>query len=171
MTKILDKNFFTGNALTVAENIIGKYLVRDIDGQEIALMINEVEAYDGHHDKACHASKGKTPRTEVMFEGGGIFYVYFIYGIHWMLNIVVGAKDYPAALLIRGAGDINGPARLTKFLNINKELNQKKATRESGLWFEDRGEIIDIAKIKRVPRIGVAYAGEEWAQKPYRFIL
>jgi DNA-3-methyladenine glycosylase len=133
-------------------------------------MITETEAYDGPHDKACHAHKGRTGRTEVMFGEAGHWYVYFVYGMHHMLNMVTGPIGYPAAVLIRGVEHINGPGKVTKELSIYKDLNTKKAVRENGLWIEDRGVIIDPVHILRTPRIGVTYAGE-WAQKPYRFVM
>lgn len=171
MKKVLTKEFFEKDAVEVAENLLGKYLVRKIGGKEIALRINEVETYDGFEDKASHAHKGKTERNKVMFGEAGNWYVYLVYGMHNMLNIVTGKEHYPAAILIRGAGDISGPGRLTKFLKIDKKLNAKSASVETGLWFEDRGELVDKTKIKRVPRIGVDYAGPIWAKKNYRFIL
>jgi len=171
MRKILTKKFFERSALEVAENLLGKYLVRKISGKEIALKINEVEAYDGFEDKASHAHKGRTERNKVMFGEAGRWYVYLVYGMHNMLNIVTGGKDYPAAILIRGAGELSGPGRLTKFLKINKKLNGKNASVETGLWFEDRGDVIDNKKIKRSARVGVDYAGPIWAKKDYRFVL
>jgi DNA-3-methyladenine glycosylase len=177
---ILPPAFFNRPVLKVAPELLGKYLVRRIGrgqaSKTIALPITEVEAYDGPHDKACHASKGRTARTAPMFGPGGRFYVYFCYGIHWMLNIVTGPKGYPAAILIRAAGGINGPAKLTKHLQISKSLNKKPADKASGLWFEDRGtnrskDRIAKKDIKRSPRIGVDYAGPVWAKKPYRFTL
>ncbi len=156
--------------LDVGQELLGKYLVRQVGGVVDARMIVETEAYDGPNDKACHAYKGRTPRTDVMFGEAGHWYVYFVYGMHHMLNIVTGPVGYPAAVLIRGVEKINGPGRITKHLSIYKDLNTKKAVRESGLWIEDRGVIIDPARILRTPRIGVAYAGE-WAQKPYRFVV
>lgn len=167
----LNKNFFERNTLEVAENLLGKYLMRNIGGKEIALKINEVEAYDGFEDKASHAHKGKTERNKVMFGEAGNWYVYLVYGMHNMLNIVTGGKNYPAAILIRGARDLSGPGKLTKFLKINKKLNGKTASLKTGLWFEDRGEDVDSKKIKRTSRIGVDYAGSVWAKKDYRFIL
>lgn len=171
MRKVLNKKFFAGNTLKVAENLLGKYLVRKIGAKEIALKINEVEAYDGFEDKASHAHKGKTERNSVMFGEAGNWYVYLVYGMHNMLNIVTGKKHYPAGVLIRGVGNINGPGKLTKFLKIDKKLNNKNASVDTGLWFEDRGEKISKAKIKRVSRIGVDYAGPIWAKKDYRFVL
>jgi DNA-3-methyladenine glycosylase len=170
MNTILSKTFFNRPTLTVAQDLLGKYLVRQVKGQLVALEINEVEAYDGPSDRACHAARGKTPRTAVMFGPAGHFYVYFVYGVHWMLNIVTGREGYPAAILIRGAGNITGPARLTKFLGIDKTFNAAAAAKSSGLWIEDRGVIVPRHLTQRTPRIGVAYAGAVWAAKPYRFL-
>ena len=170
MKKVLTQEFFNRPMLEVAKELLGKYLVRQIDGQDLVLPITEVEAYDGFEDRASHASRGMTARNEVMFGQAGCFYVYFTYGMHWMLNVVTGEKGYPAAVLIRSAGDISGPARLTKFLKIDKKLNGLKAEKRSGLWFEDRGLDLNIKKVVRTPRIGVAYAGPVWANKNYRFV-
>ena len=170
MRRMLKPRFFNRPALAVAQNLLGKFIVRRYRGQETALMITEVEAYDGHQDKASHASRGQTERNSVMFGAAGFWYVYFVYGNHWMLNIVTGPKDYPAAVLMRGTNEVVGPARLTKFLQVDKKLNGKKAGRAAGLWIEDRGVRIVKNKIKRRPRVGVDYAGE-WTKKPYRFVL
>lgn len=171
MRRILDKIFFEKNTLEVAKGLLGKYLIRKIGDKEIALKINEVEAYDGFEDKASHASKGKTERNKIMFDEAGNWYVYLVYGMHNMLNIVTDKEHYPAAVLIRGAGEIDGPGKLTKFLKINKKLNGGNASIKTGLWIEDRGELVDEKKIKRTPRIGVDYAGPTWSKKEYRFIL
>lgn len=170
MRQILSSHFFRRPTLVVALELLGKFIVRRWRGKEIALAIAEVEAYDGPNDLASHASHGRTERNKVMFGPAGFWYVYFTYGMHWMLNIVTGPKDYPAAILLRGAGDIVGPGRLTKFLHIDRHLNGKKANRASGLWIEDRGVKIEARNIRRTPRIGVAYAGA-WAKKKYRFFL
>ena len=166
---MLAEAFFGRPSLKVAEALLGKYLVRRIGDVEIAAMIHETEAYIGPEDLACHASKGRTPRTDVMFGPAGVWYVYFCYGIHWMLNIVTDGEDHPSAVLLRGAGDWTGPARLTKAMSIDKTLNGQPATLASGLWIEDRGVRIAKGKIERTPRIGVDYAGE-WAARPYRFL-
>jgi DNA-3-methyladenine glycosylase len=167
MRKILRKEFFEQPTLVVAENLLGKFLVR---GGKV-YMITEVEAYDGFEDKASHASRGETPRNTVMFREAGVWYVYFVYGMHHMLNIVTGAKGYPAAVLIRGVEGISGPARLTKALGVDRKMNEQKAEPEGGLWIEDCGIIIPKNRIEKTPRIGVAYSGEEWAGKPWRFVL
>ena len=168
MNKLLSKNFFERPTLTVCEDLIGKYLVSK---NGLALMITEVEAYDGFDDKASHASSGKTSRNEIMFESGGYIYMYLIYGMYWMLNIVTGQKDYPAAILIRGAKEVSGPGRLTKHLNLDKSFNKKILSKETRLWIEDRGFYPAKKLIRKTPRIGVAYAGPIWANKPYRFVM
>ena len=168
---LLRQKFFDRPTLTVAKELIGKYLVRKIGKKVVALQITETEAYDGFEDRASHASRGKTPRNKPMFGPPGHFYVYFTYGMHWMLNVVTGKKGYPAAILIRGAGEYNGPAKLTKALRIDKKLNKKFASPKTGLWFEDRGDGIESYKVKSLKRIGVDYAGPVWSKKKYRFVL
>ncbi len=171
MGKILSQKFFNQLTFKIAENLLGKFLTRKYRGKEISLMITEVEAYDGFDDKASHASRGKTERNKIMFDKSGKWYVYFTYGMHWMLNIVCGQKNYPAAILIRGTREIKGPARLTKYLKIDKKFNGKIANQKTGLWIEDRGIKIKKSQIIKTKRIGVEYAGKIWANKPYRFIL
>ena len=168
---MLHRKFFKRPTLVVAKELLGKYLVRKIGTKTIALKVTEVEAYDGPRDRASHAVRGKTVRNAPMFGPAGQCYIYFTYGIHWMLNIVTGPENYPAAILIRGTDRVSGPARLTKFLHIDKKLNEKPATRKTGLWFEDRGERVGSRQIKRAPRVGVAYAGPVWSKKLYRFVL
>lgn len=169
--KILDSSFFNRKTTAVAKELLGKYIVRKRGDEITALMLSEVEAYEGFSDKASHAHKGITKRNAVMFGPAGYFYVYLCYGMYWMLNIVTERKDFPAAILIRGAGKLNGPGKLTKFLEIDGTINGLNASDNSSLWFEDRGIIIPNNKIRRTPRIGVHYAGEIWANKPYRFII
>lgn len=176
MRKILEEHFFNRNPQGVARDLLGKFLIRKEDNQEVALVITETEAYDGTDDKACHASKGRTPRTEVMFGPSGVFYVYLCYGMHWMLNIICHEKNYPAAVLIRGAialdgTVVDGPGKLTKFLGINQHFNTKKANKSTGLWLEDRGLVFQPRAIQQTSRIGIDYAGPIWAQKPWRFVI
>ncbi|MBI2889014.1 MAG: DNA-3-methyladenine glycosylase [Candidatus Liptonbacteria bacterium] len=180
MRKVLKKSFFNRPTLSVAKELLGKFLVRRMSTKTVAVMLTEVEAYDGPEDKASHASRGITPRTKIMFGRAGRFYVYLTYGMHWMLNVVTGAKGYPAAILIRAGVAyhlpltasklISGPARLTKYLRIGKSFNGKPATRKTGLWFENRGIKISAKDIVAGKRIGVEYAGA-WAKKPYNFKL
>jgi DNA-3-methyladenine glycosylase len=165
--KVLQKDFFEQKTPVVAEQLLGKFLVRD----GVAYMITETEAYDGFHDKASHASRGETPRNKVMFGEAGVWYVYFVYGMHNMLNIVTGKEKNPAAVLIRGVEGISGPARLTKALKIDRAMNEKKSEPKNGLWIEDRGISVTKKQIEKTPRIGVDYAGPEWAGKKWRFVI
>ena len=170
MRRILGETFFRRKATTVARELIGKFLVKRSGKKTTALMITETEAYDGFGDKASHAHRGMTARNAPMFGHPGRWYVYFVYGMHWMLNIVTDTAGYPAAVLIRGLEGLNGPARLTKRLKIGKAENGEPADKTSGLWIEDRGIRVPASRIGRGPRIGVAYAGA-WAEKPYRYFL
>ncbi|MCX7953878.1 MAG: DNA-3-methyladenine glycosylase [Bacteroidales bacterium] len=165
--KILSCDFFLDDVLNICPKLLGKYLVRKIDDKKIIkLIITEIEAYRGEEDLACHASKGRTSRTEVMYQEGGHLYVYLIYGMYYMLNIVTGKKDQPQAILIRGTKEVSGPGRLTKFLKIDKKFNGKKLGVETGLWIEDSN--IQLQYIT-TPRIGIDYA-KEWKYKPWRYV-
>jgi DNA-3-methyladenine glycosylase len=155
-----------------ARGLLGKYLVRRFDdGRMEARQIVETEAYHSAEDLACHASKGRTKRTEVMFGAPGVWYVYLCYGIHEMLNLVTGPADHPSAVLIRGVEGLTGPGRLTKNLAITRALNALPAAKASGLWIEDRGAVITPDQISTTPRIGIDYSGPVWSQKPWRFVL
>ena len=168
---ILGAAFFRRPTLLVGRELIGKFLVRRWRGGEHAYMITDVEVYDGPNDKASHASRGRTARNEVMFGPPGVWYVYLVYGMHNMLNIVTREKDYPATILLRGLEGISGPGCLTAVLHVSRALNKKLAERSFGLWIEDRGVHIPASRVTRTPRIGVSYAGEHWAKKPWRFFL
>jgi len=141
------------------------------NGEATRHVITEVEAYNGVDDLASHASRGRTVRTEVMHRPGGIWYVYLCYGVHEMLNLVVGPEDFPAAVLIRGLHDISGPGRLTKRLEIGRAMNRKPAAELTGLHLEDEGFDVPKKWIQRTPRIGVDYAGPVWSKKPWRFTV
>ncbi len=172
--RILPRVYFNRPTLTVARSLIGKYLVRSIDGRMLAGKIVEVEAYVGPQDKACHASKGRTQRTDVMFGSGGIAYVYLIYGMHHCLNVVTERKEFPSAVLIRAIEIdgklIDGPGRLCRALQIDRRLNRGDLTTGEALWFEDRGALVERKDVGAHLRVGVDYAGE-WAKKPWRFRL
>jgi DNA-3-methyladenine glycosylase len=169
---ILPRSYFNRPTLLVARSLLGKYLVRQNGSGTMAGKIVEVEAYVGPHDLACHASKGRTPRTEVLFGPPGISYVYMIYGMYHCLNVVTQKAEYPAAVLIRAVEVeghlIDGPGRLCRAFSIDRSLNRIDMTTREHLWFEDRGTKIPRQKIAALPRIGVDYA-REWAGKPYRF--
>ena len=168
--RLLTAAFFDRTAAKVARDLIGCHLNWKVAPESHSRIITETEAYIGPQDLASHASKGRTKRTEAMFGPAGSFYVYFVYGVHWMLNVVAGTGDYPAAVLIRGVEAIVGPGRLTKALGINGRLNGKVANRETGVWFSE-GPRPSRKQIVRSPRIGVDYAGPIWSLKPYRFSL
>ena len=171
---ILPKRYFNRSTLTVAQSLVGKYLVRENGRGRIAGKIIEVEAYVGPEDKACHASKGRTARTEVLFGPPGTSYVYLIYGMYHMLNVVTERMEFPAAVLIRAIevdGElIDGPGKLCRALEIDRSLNQLDMTNGRSLWFEDRGARVPSRQVGTFPRIGVDYAGV-WAKKPWRFRL
>jgi DNA-3-methyladenine glycosylase len=157
--------------VALARWLLGKHLVRRFsDGRLDARMIVETEAYHGEEDQACHARAGRTARTDVLYGPGGVWYVYLCYGIHEMLNLVVGPENWPAAILIRGVEGAVGPGRVTKTLAIDRKLNRAPATSEAhGLWLEDRGVRIPRRLVSVTPRIGVDYAGPIWSAKQWRF--
>jgi DNA-3-methyladenine glycosylase len=187
---IIPASYYQRPVLSIAHDLLGKKLIRLIDGERVGGMISEMEAYDGEQDLACHARSGKTNRNSVMYGPAGRAYVYFTYGMHWMLNVVCGAENYPAAVLIRGivplegleimAGNrkgiptsnwCSGPARLTRALAINKEFNGVDITSpDSGLFIENY-QTIPEELIQRSPRIGIQYAGEPWVSLPWRFTI
>jgi DNA-3-methyladenine glycosylase len=180
--RVLKQSFFSRPTVEVAKDLLGKYLVRRYrirgrfaiksNSRKFAYesyMITEVEIYDGFNDKGSHASRGQTKRNFPMFGSAGYWYVYFTYGMHWMLNIVTREKGYPGAILVRGLEGINGPARLTKKLKINGDLNNSPASQKTGLWVEDSGIKINQKSIKRSPRVGIAYAGPYWSKRLLRF--
>lgn len=163
----LERDFFTRDVLDVAPDLLLKVLViRSEDCNIRRFSISETEAYRGSEDKACHASRGRTPRTDIMYHEGGRLYVYFVYGMYWMLNIVTGAESDPQAVLIRGFENCTGPGRVTKLLGIDRSFYEEDLTTSSRIWIEDPG----IKPVyKTGPRIGINYAGEPWKSKPWRY--
>jgi DNA-3-methyladenine glycosylase len=188
MSGTLSQKFFERPTLWVAKELLGKFLVHRVGRREIAGMITEVEAYVGPNDRASHAWRGKTKRTEVMFGKAGHWYVYMIYGMYHCLNIVTEKEEYPAAVLIRsviptitlyprwrvygdlGDGGIRGPGRVGRYFKIDQRFNNEPASQARGLWVEDRGVKINPDELRRGKRIGVEYAGK-WKHKLWRFYL
>ncbi len=163
------QDFFHRDVLKVAPELLGKTLVRRFDNGTIQrFKITEVEAYRGTEDLACHASKGKTPRTQVMFKEGGLVYVYLIYGVYWMLNIVTGPENDASAILIRKLEGISGPGRVGKILQLNKTFYGENLQTSDRIWIEDSKEKVNF---RNSPRIGIQYAGEPWISKPWRFTI
>ena len=170
--KKLRHKFFRRPAIDVARDLIGTILVRRVRGRERRARIIETEAYVGAHDKACHAFKGRTRRTEVMFGPAGRAYVFLIYGMYDMFNIVVGDVDDPQAVLIRGAvpldawqADLSGPGKLARALQITRAQNGLDLTGDM-LFLQSDATCPEIAA---TPRIGIDYA-EEWKHVPLRFV-
>jgi DNA-3-methyladenine glycosylase len=164
----LDRRFYERDVLLVAPGLIGKYLILNDAHVKHEFMITEVEAYQGIEDQASHARFGKTSRNSVMFGHGGVLYMYFIYGMYWMLNIVTGAENTPQAILIRGIEGYNGPGKLTRLLKIDRSFNGEDLVTSERIWIEDRH--ITPAFIQ-TPRIGINYATEPWKSQPWRYVM
>lgn len=165
----LGANFFQRDVLEVAPQLLGKVLVRQFDnGQTLRLRITEVEAYRGQDDRACHASKGRTPRTQVMFDPGGVVYVYFIYGMYWLLNVVTGLEGDASAVLIRGVESATGPGRVGTLLALDRTFYAENLETSQRIWIENAPL---VARFTQTARIGVDYAGPDWASKPWRFVV
>ncbi len=165
--KKLPASFFQRDALEVAPELLGKYLVRKFDSGDIhRFRITDVEVYRGEEDKACHASKGRTKRTELMYAKGGRIYVYLIYGLYWLLNIVTGEENNPQGIMIRGVENIDGPGRVGKYLKLDADFYGESIAGDK-LWVEDSEE---QPSYKTCPRVGIDYAGE-WKDMEWRFVI
>ena len=161
----MSMNILNNDAPEAARALVGKILVRRLpDGTVIRARITETEAYFGEADTACHASRGRTKRTEVLYRPAGTVYVYLCYGIHWMLNLVTGPAENPQAVLIRGVEGATGPGRTTKYLSIDGSLNGKTLGDELSL--EDDGYAPEIIA---TPRVGIGYASAEDQARLWRF--
>ncbi len=158
----LPYEFYHRPCVEVARDLVGKVLVH----KDQRLRISQTEAYCGESDTACHASKGRTRRTEVMYMEAGTVYIYLCYGMHWMLNIVTGEENQPEAVLIRACFEANGPGKLTKKLGITGEQNRDNVVSSDVLWIEDDGFSCPVATAKRV---GIGYASQEDQDRPWRF--
>ena len=185
-SKPLARSFYDRPTLIVARELLGKRLVRVLDGQRLSGTITEAEAYIGEEDLGCHAKAGKTPRTAVMYGTPGHAYIYFTYGMHWCLNVVTEREGFPAAVLIRAiqplegvasisarrqGRDTNGPAKLTQALAVDGGLNQSDlCIPTSGLWIEADLSFSD-EEILIGPRIGLNTVPEPWKSIPWRFQL
>ena len=187
MPSKLSRSFYSRPALTVATDLLGKVLIRRFEKKLLTGIIVETEAYVGPHDLACHASRGHTPRTAVMFGAPGHAYVYMIYGFYFCLNVVTDRVGYPAAVLIRAVEPVenvdlmrelrnnpgretniaSGPGKLCMAMSIDKQLNGADL-RGTTIWIEDRK--LDPGPVCTSPRVGVDYAGE-YKDKPWRFYV
>jgi len=187
---IVSRDFYHRPTLVVARELLGAVLVRVENGVRISGRITETEAYIGESDLGCHAKAGKTPRTATMYGEPGKAYVYFNYGVHWMLNAVTEQEGFPAAVLIRAIEPLegmeiiasrrgkqprakwtNGPGKLAQALGINKSFNGiDLCSQESALWIE-RGERISDERVIVTPRVGLNNVPEPWKSKPWRFLV
>lgn len=186
--KILPRDFYNRPVLDVARGLLGMRLVRILDGQRMAGIILETEGYDGREDLACHAHVGRTRRNEVMFGAPGHAYVYFTYGMHWLLNCVTGALGYPAAVLIRAIHPLegirlieinrqparekdwcNGPAKLTRALQINGSMNGAGLFSSRSHLFIEGDQPFADDEVRVLARVGIDSVPEPWRSKPWRF--
>lgn len=188
MTKKLSRKFFEKPTLDVAQALLGKYLVVRQGKNILAGKIVETEAYIGEDDLACHASKGRTSRTEMLYQKAGTAYVYLVYGMYHCFNIVTEHADFPSAVLIRAIEPAegiemmqkrrkqkalhqlaSGPGKLCMALGITKRMNGKTVF-GSDVYIEDRGEIVPQKDIIKTKRIGVEYA-KHCEDYPWRFYI
>ena len=160
----INYEFFCRPCLEVARDLVGKVIVCG----DKRLRISETEAYCGEADTACHAHKGRTKRTETMYQKAGTMYIYLCYGIHWLMNIVTGEEDVPEAVLIRACREASGPGRLTKKLGITGSFNGQSICDHPEIYLEDDGFICQVTTEKR---IGIGYATQEDQDRPWRFIM
>ena len=166
----LDSSYFAQPATELAPRLLGKQLCRRLpDGSVLRRRITETECYFGEEDTACHAHKGRTPRTDTLYQQGGITYVYLCYGIHSLLNLVTGAADHPEAVLIRGVEGYSGPGRVTKAMGITCADNRLPLTEEGGIWVEDDGT--PPPAYTALPRVGIDYAKKEDRERPWRYLV
>ena len=184
----LPRTFYTRPTLEVARALLGTRLVRREAEGEIAGWIVETEAYRGEEDLACHCRAGRTKRTSVMYGPPGHAYIYFTYGMHWLLNVVTEAEDFPAAVLIRaiqpctGLAVIaarrepqpesqwtNGPGKLCKALGIDGTLNAADLLSPGAELTIERGTPVPDNLVLRGPRVGIDSVPEPWRSIPWRF--
>jgi DNA-3-methyladenine glycosylase len=161
---------YGANAVAMAKALLGAWLCRRLDdGTVLRARIVETEAYFGEKDTACHAHHGRTPRTDIMYSHGGFAYVYLCYGMHNMLNVVTGSDGHPEAVLIRGVEGAVGPGRVTKALQITRELNRENLAESERLWIETDGA--PPPRFKASPRVGIGYATKRDQARKWRFVV
>ena len=158
----LTQEFFHRPCDVVARDLVGKVIVH----RDVRLRISETEVYWGESDTACHASRGKTKRAEVLWAPPGTIYVYLCYGMHWMLNLVTGDEGDPQAVLIRACVEASGPGKLTKALGITGAYNRRSIENTEDFRIEDDGFLCEI---EADTRVGIGYASPEDQAKLWRF--
>lgn len=169
MMERLEADFFHRDCLEVAPDLVGKLLIRQLpDGTILQERIAETEVYRGEEDEACHAHKGRTKRTELLYRESGLIYVYLCYGMHWLMNVITGEPEQPQGVLFRAGVVHDGPAKLTRYLQVDKQWNGDSFLTCSNLWVADDGF---RSKIQTAERVGIGYAGEVWQKKQWRFLI
>lgn len=164
----LTETFFLRSCLEAAPALVGKLICRRLpDGSVLRLRITETEAYNGTADTACHASKGKTQRSEMLWRAPGTVYIYLCYGMHWMLNVITGSEGDPQGVLIRACEGYGGPGKLTKYLQLDKQFNGTSFCDCGALWMEDDGY---RPSLRTDCRVGIDYAAPEDRDRLWRFI-
>ena len=164
----LEQEFFIRDVLTVAPELLGKTLVRNHGDSLKRYTIVEVEAYRGEEDEASHARFGRTSRNSIMYARGGFVYVYLIYGMYWMLNVVTGREESPQAILIRSLTGLNGPGILTRALAVDKSFYGEDLLTSNRIWIEN-SPLTPV--VLNSPRIGIHYAGEPWKSNAWRYFI
>lgn len=165
----LTESFFHRDVLKVAPELCGKWLCRRLPtGEILRLQISETEAYRGEEDSACHAHRGRTPRTEVLYARAGTMYVYLCYGMHWLLNAVTGEEGEAQAVLIRACKNAEGPGKLTRALGITGEFHRDSFLSSDALWIEDDHR---RCRTRRERRVGIGYAKARDQARKWRWIL
>ncbi|MDE7404827.1 MAG: DNA-3-methyladenine glycosylase, partial [Lachnospiraceae bacterium] len=159
MIRRLKRDVLEQPATRLAPELLGMLLCRKTQQGVLKYRIMETECYFGEEDTACHASRGKTDRTKVLYEKGGTAYVYLCYGVHCLFNVVSGRQGHPEAVLIRGVTGYNGPGKLTRAMEIGRDLNCEDMVTSDRLWLEDDGFRPEYVTAKRV---GIDYATEEY---------
>lgn len=186
----LPESFYARDTVEVARDLIGKALVRRDGNQVISGIIIETEAYRGEEDLACHCRAGRTPRTEIMYGPAGRAYVYLIYGMYWLLNIVTEGEGDPGAVLIRAIDPTrgleiiakrrigqprknwtNGPGKLSLAMNIQGDLNGSNVCSANGALYITEGDVISPSDIQASARVGLEAVPEPWRSKPWRFMV
>lgn len=187
---VLPRAFYDRPVLEVARGLLGQVIHFRRDEQILRAAILETEAYDGEADQACHARRGRTPRVIPMYEEAGHAYIYFTYGMHWLLNAVTGAVGYPAAVLIRAAHPLegipsmaerregqpfahwcDGPAKLTRAFGIDGSLNTTDLCDPQNILKMETGYSVPDELVQNGPRIGLGKTPEPWLSLPWRFYI
>ncbi len=164
--KRLLQDVYDKTAVELAPMLVGAYLCRKTPEGILRFMITETEAYFTEKDTACHAHRGRTPRTELLYRRGGCAYVYLCYGMHNLFNVICGDEGVPQGVLIRAAGGYDGPGKLTKAMGVDRRLNGVDLVFGDELWLEE-GETLPY---ETTPRIGIGYATEEYRNICWRFV-